>query len=92
MIELTQNDWVQRDIINKIKISAKRGSDTIHAIIMTKYQKCPSTTILKHENVLSKLNELNCGRSQNMTLHDAYSIPIHVSTMNPSDIIHKQKE
>ena len=56
MIELTQNDWGQSDIINKIKVSAKRGSDKIHAIIMTKYQKCPSSTILKHENVLVKLN------------------------------------
>ena len=42
-MEFTQNDWGQRDIINKIKILTKLGTDTIHAVISTKYQKYPST-------------------------------------------------
>ena len=57
-MESTQNDWGQCDIINKTKILAKRGSDKIHDIIQTKYQKNPSNTILKHANVLDKVNKL----------------------------------
>ena len=44
-------------MINKIIILTKQGTDTIHAIIPKEYQKYPSTTILKHANVLAKLNE-----------------------------------
>ena len=57
-MEFTQNDWGQRDIINKIVILTKRGTDTIHAVIPEKYQKYPSTTILEHANVLAKVNKL----------------------------------
>ena len=39
-------DWGQQDIINKIKIWTKRGIDEIHAVIMIKYHKHPSTTYL----------------------------------------------
>ena len=45
MIEFMNNDWGQRDIINNIKILTKQGTYTIHAVILTKYQKYPSTTI-----------------------------------------------
>ena len=52
----TQNDSIKRDIINKTKILTKLGSDTIHDIIPQKYDKYHSTTILKHVNVLAKVN------------------------------------
>ena len=38
-MEFTQNYWDQRDVINKIKILIKRGTDTIQTIIPEKYQK-----------------------------------------------------
>ena len=57
MMEFMQNDLVQLDIINKSKILSKQVSDMIHDVILTKYQKCPSSTILKHANVLAKLNK-----------------------------------
>ena len=57
MMEFTQNDSGQREIINKIEISIKRGKYTINAIIPKKYQKYPSTTILKHVNILAKVNK-----------------------------------
>ena len=41
MMEFTNNDWGQHDIINNIKILTKQGTDTIHAIILTKYHKYP---------------------------------------------------
>ena len=56
-MEFTQNDWVQRDIINKIIILTKLVTDTIHAVIPIKYQRYPSTPLLKHANVLAKLNK-----------------------------------
>ena len=56
-MEFTQNDWGQRDIINKTKILTKLGLDRIHDDIMTKYQKYPYTTILKYANVLVQLNK-----------------------------------
>ena len=34
----------------------KSGTDTIHTDILMKYQKYPSTTILKHVNVLDKVH------------------------------------
>ena len=46
----TLNEWGQHDIINKIIILNKRGSDMIHDVITTKYQKDLSTTILEHAN------------------------------------------
>ena len=36
----------------------KRGTDMIHSVIPKKYQKYPSTTILKHMNVLDKVNKI----------------------------------
>ena len=59
MMDFTPNEWVQRDIINKIKILTKQGTDMIHAIIPMKYQKYPSTSTLKHANVLAKVNKLH---------------------------------
>ena len=49
----------------------KQVRDTIHAVIPKKCQKHPSTTILKYENVLDKVNELTWGRLHNMAPHDA---------------------
>ena len=86
------NDRGQCDIINRIITLTKRSSDTIHEIIPTKYQKYPSNTILIHMNVLAKVNKSPWRRLLNMTPHDTYSIPIHVHTMNLTDINHKQKE
>ena len=92
MMEFTKNDWYQRDIINKIIISTKQDTITIHVIIPKKYQKYPSTTILKNANVLAKVNKLPYEFLHNMTSHDAYIITIHVLTITISDISHKQKE
>ena len=92
MIEFTQNNWCQRDIINKTKLLTKKDSDMIHDVIPTKYQKYPSNTILKHANILAKVDRLPLGSLINTTSHDAYSIPIHVRTMTLSDISHEQKE
>ena len=52
-----QNDWGQRDIINRIKILTKRGSYMINDAIPTKYCKYPSNTLLKQANVLVKVNK-----------------------------------
>ena len=57
MMSFTQNDCNQRDIINKIIILTKQGTDMIHAIIPMKYKKYPSTAILKHENVFDTVNK-----------------------------------
>ena len=57
-MEFTQNDWGQRDIKNKTTILTKPGIDTVHAVIPKIYQKYPSTTIIKHANVLDKVNKL----------------------------------
>ena len=43
-----------------------------------KYQKYPSTTILKHENVLDKVNKLPYACLHHMAPHDAYSITIQL--------------
>ena len=63
----------------------------IHAVILTKYQKYPSTKILKHVNVLDKINKSSYGYLPNMTPPDAYSIKIHVGTVTLAEIIHEQK-
>ena len=57
MMDFMEYDWGQRYIIKKITIITKRGIDTIHVVIPTKYQKYLSTTILKHANVLAKVNK-----------------------------------
>ena len=90
-MKFTQNYWGQFNIINKIKILTKQVTDTIHASIPTKYQKYPTTTIIKHSNVFAKSNELPYGRLPNKIPHDAYSITIHVRILNPADISHKQQ-
>ena len=64
----------------------------IHAVIPKKYQKYPSTAILKHANVLTKVNKSPQGHLQNITPRDACGILIHVRTVTPEDISHKQKE
>ena len=46
----------------QIKVLTNRGTYTIHAVIMTKYQKDLPTTILKRANVLSKANKSPYGR------------------------------
>ena len=88
----THNEGGQRDTINNIIILTKKGAYTIYTIIMTKYQKYPSTTILKHVNVLAKVNKLPYFRLLNMTPRYAYSITIHVRTMTLVDISPTKKE
>ena len=85
-MDFTQNDWGQRDIINKTKILNRWGSDTIHGTIKIKYQKYLS------ENVLDKVDKLTYGRLLNTPLHDAYIITIHKRITTLEDIKHKQKE
>ena len=53
----TQNYWGQRGIINKTKILTKWGSDMIHDVIPTKYQKYTPNIILKHAIVLAQVNK-----------------------------------
>ena len=57
-----------------------------------KYQKDPSTKILKHVNVLAKVNKSPYVCFLNMTPHDTYSIAIHVLKMTISDTSRKLKE
>ena len=57
MMCFTQNDWSQCDIINKNIFLTKRGKDTIHAVILMKCHKYFSTKILKHANVLAKVDK-----------------------------------
>ena len=44
-------------MINKIIVLSKGGPDTINDVILVKYHKCPSIKILKHANVLAKVNK-----------------------------------
>ena len=64
----------------------------IHAVLPKKYQKYPSTTIMKHANVLSKVNKSPYVNLLYMMPYDAYSMTIHVCTMTIVDIIHEKKE
>ena len=57
-----------------------------------KYQKHPSTTKLKHANVLTKEIISPYVRLLNLILYYAYSISIHGHKMTISEIVHKQKE
>ena len=91
-MNFTQNYWGQRDIINKIIILTTQGTYTIHAVIPKKYQKHPSTTILKHVSVLAKVKKLPYGCLHNMTPHGAYSIIIRVYTMTISDPSHEKND
>ena len=63
----------------------------MHTIIPTKYQKYPSTKILKHANVLTKSNKSPWGRLHNITPRDAYTIPIHVCTVTLADNSHEKR-
>ena len=56
-MDFAQNYWGQHDIILKNEILTEQGSDTIHDVIPMKYQKYPSNTLLKHVNVLVKVNK-----------------------------------
>ena len=56
-MEFNQNDWGQRDIINKIIILTKWGTYRMYTAILKKYQKYPPTTILKHANVLAGVSK-----------------------------------
>ena len=57
---------------------------------MTKFQKYPSTTILKHVNILSEANKPPRGCLHHMMPHVAYSITIHVHKMTVADISNKK--
>ena len=71
-------------MINKIIVQNKRGTDMIHVVILTEYHKYPSTTVLKHANILAKVNNSPYVHLLNMTPYGAYSITIHVRTMTIS--------
>ena len=62
----------------------------IYIILPKKHQKYPSTTILKHVNVLAKVNKSSYMSLLNTAPHDACSITIHVHTMTLADISHKK--
>ena len=91
MMEFTQNYLCQRYIVNINKILTKQGTDMIQDVIPNKCQKYPSTRILKHVNVLDKLNKLSWGSLHHMIPHDACSIPIHIRTVILADIHHKKR-
>ena len=57
MISFTHVYQSQCDTTNKIIILMKQGTDKSHDIITMIYQKYHSTTILKHANVLVKVNK-----------------------------------
>ena len=57
MMDFIQNYLSKHEIINKIIILNKRGSDMIHDVTPTKYHKYFSTTILEHANCLGKVNK-----------------------------------
>ena len=79
-------------MIIKIIILNKKSRDTIHAIVLRKYKKYPSTTILKHANVLAKVNKSPYVRLLNTTPQKAYSITIHVHTMTIPNISNEQNK
>ena len=70
----------------------KRGTYKIHSVITTKYQKYPSTIMIKHVGVLDHVNKFTFVRLLNITPHDAYIITTHICTMTIAYISHKQKE
>ena len=91
MMEFTQYDWSQHDIINKIVILTKQGTYTILTVILKKYQKYPSTAILKCVNVLAKENKSPYTNCINMIQHEYYSTTIHVSSKKILDMRHKKR-
>ena len=64
----------------------------MHAVILMKHQKDPSTRILKHANVLDKVNKSPWGSLNIMTPHDAYSVTVNVCTVTLVDISNEQKD
>ena len=52
-----------------------------------KYQKYPSTTTLKHADVLDNVNKSQYRSLHNITPHGAYIISIHLRTMTLENII-----
>ena len=92
IMSFTQNDWVQRSILNKIILLTNLVKDTKHDVIPIKYQKYSSTTILKHENILAKVDKLSYVFVLNMIPHGAFIIPIHLRKFSISEISHKQME
>ena len=64
----------------------------VYTVVLTKYQKYPSTKILKHANILAKVNKFPYGRLLNRTPYDAYSITIRVFTMTLAETSNKKKE
>ena len=69
----------------------KQVSYAIHDVIPKKYHKYPSNTILKHVNVLAKVNKLPQGGLHNMTPHDAYIITTHIRTVTLVEISHTKR-
>ena len=63
----------------------------MHSNILMKYQKYLSTTILKYANVLAKVYKWPYVRLLNMTLHDTYSITIHVRIITIAAISHTKR-
>ena len=66
-MSFSHNEQGEGDIINNIIILTKRSADTIYTVSMTKYKKYPSTTILKHVNILAKVNKSPHENLLNMT-------------------------
>ena len=52
----------------------QQGTYTIHAVIKRKYKKCPSTTILKHANVLAEVSKSPYVILSNMTPYKIYTV------------------
>ena len=71
MVSFTHNDWDQHDIINDIIILTQQGAYMIYTIIPMKFKKYSSTKVLKHVNVLPKVNNFPYENLINMTPHDA---------------------
>ena len=56
-----------------------------------KYHKYVSTKIIKHVNVLAKLNKSTHVSLLNITPYDTYSITIHTRTMTIMGVSREQK-
>ena len=56
-MKFTNNDLGQYDIIKKNIILTKQDVDMINKFILVKYHKYPQNTIIKHANVLDKVNK-----------------------------------
>ena len=78
MMEFAQSYWSQCDIIKMVTILNKRGTDTVHSVIIIKCQKYPSIIILKHYILWIKWID---------PLRGAYTI---LRTL--AEISHKQKD